>query len=79
MNMIYDARRRGGGPRPARGRRVDSTAAEIRSVFPVLIVDPTARTPPLTWLHCLARRVALCVRRPGLPVGRLQDLTPELL
>jgi len=69
--MIYDARRRGGGPRPARGRRLGAAAAEIGSVFTVFVVDPTARTPPLSWLHCLARRVALCMRRPGLPGGRL--------
>ena len=69
------------GLRPARGRGLDLLPAKIRSVFPVLVVDATARTMTLPGLHCFFfdGGVPFHVRRPGLPVGRLQDLTPELL
>ena len=75
--MIYDLEGEGAGHGPPGG--LDSPAAEIGSVFPSLVVDPAARAAPLARLHRLARRVALCMRRPGLPGGRLQDLAPELL
>jgi len=77
--VIFPSKKeRESGPRPARGGS-GSPAAQIGSVFAVLIVDPAARAAAFARLHRFARRVALCMRLPGLPGGRLQDLAPELL
>ena len=73
--------REGEGRATARQREgLDLLPAKIRSVFPVLVVDATARTTALPGLHrsLFDGGVPFHVRRPGLPVGRLQDLAPEL-